>query len=88
MSNESAQNLARRQRRGAIGDWLFGAFGIAVVLVMVMGLASASGSASSQESAESSASASTPVEMVSRYTALECGDVPQLMPARGVARTC
>ena len=86
MSEASAQNFARRQRRGAIGDWLFGAFGIAVVLVFVAGLAAASGSSSRQDSADSYAL--TPVEVVSQHTALQCGDVPPLSPARGEARTC
>ena len=88
MSKESAQGFALRQRRGAIGDWLFGAFGIAVVLVMVAGLASASGSASALEGADEQVAASSPVEVVSRHTALQCGDVPPPVPSQRAARTC
>jgi hypothetical protein len=87
MSKETAQGLARRQRSGALGDWLLGAFVAALVIFMFAGLASTAGITAMSEPASPDVAA-TPAQVVERHTELYCGDVPPPLPMKGERPTC
>ncbi len=87
MSKESAQGIARRQRRGAVGDWLLGTFVFALVVFMLAGVAFTGGLAAANERADKPAVA-TPAQVVEQHTALYCGDVPPPSPIEGELPTC